>query len=247
MEKTKFNPEDHFENIKGKKYLPVAWRLVWFREEHPDWSIETEIKDYPVEQRAVARAKISNEQGRVIATGHKTATPRQMIKDYVELAETGSIGRALAYCGYGTQFAPELEEDEQIVDSPVTSQNALGQKPVSNIGEQPENKSGVNLSGKDEAPRTAPRYAETTAGKSAVKAYFGYAGQLAIPQEKAKNDVKAKYNLKSFMDISKEQLTAENTRMKKLTSDNQKVDVDEISKAIPNAELDSYMENQDGK
>jgi len=244
MEKSKFNPEDHFENIKGKKYLPVAWRLVWFREDHPDWSIETEVKDYPEEKRAVSKARISNEQGRVIATGHKTAKPRGMIQDYMELAETGSIGRALAYCGYGTQFAPELEEDEQIVDSPLTSQNALGQKPVTDSTKQSESQSEPILSGKDKVLEVTPRYSETTAGKSAVKAYFGYASQLAIPQEKAKNDVKTKYNLKSFMDISKEQLTAENTRMKKLTSDNQRVDVDEISEAIPNAEFDSYLENK---
>ena len=39
--------------------------------------------------------------------------------DYVEKAETGAIGRALAALGYGTQFAPELNEQHRIVDSPV--------------------------------------------------------------------------------------------------------------------------------
>ena len=34
------------------------------------------------------------------------------------LAETGAIGRALALCGYGTQFSTELEESN-VVDSPV--------------------------------------------------------------------------------------------------------------------------------
>ena len=29
--------------LRGKDYLEVKWRLVWFREEHPDWSIETKI------------------------------------------------------------------------------------------------------------------------------------------------------------------------------------------------------------
>ena len=36
----------------GKEYLPVASRLVWFREEHPDWAIVTE----PV-MRAIASFK----------------------------------------------------------------------------------------------------------------------------------------------------------------------------------------------
>jgi hypothetical protein len=54
----------------------------------------------------------------VIATGTK-AESRNGFTDYLEKAETGAIGRALALCGYGTQFAPELEEAERIVDSPV--------------------------------------------------------------------------------------------------------------------------------
>jgi hypothetical protein len=34
-------------------------------------------------------------------------------------AETKAVGRALAMLGYGTQFAPEMDEGERIVDSPV--------------------------------------------------------------------------------------------------------------------------------
>ncbi len=30
-------------NLRGRDYLEVKYRLVWFREEHPDWSIETEF------------------------------------------------------------------------------------------------------------------------------------------------------------------------------------------------------------
>jgi hypothetical protein len=36
--------------------------------------------------------------------------------DFIEKAETGAIGRALAALGYGTQFAPELNEEHRIVD-----------------------------------------------------------------------------------------------------------------------------------
>ena len=31
-------------DLRGKDYLMVAHRLVWFREEHSDWTIETEVK-----------------------------------------------------------------------------------------------------------------------------------------------------------------------------------------------------------
>ena len=42
----------------------------------------------------------------------------QNIRDYFEKAETKAIGRALAMLGYGTQFAPELDEAERVVDTP---------------------------------------------------------------------------------------------------------------------------------
>ncbi len=104
-------------DLRGKDYLQVAHRLVWFREDHPDWSIETEAltiqSDY-----AIFTARVKDESGRLIATGTKHET-KQGFFDFIEKAETGAIGRALALCGYGTQFAPELDEGERIVDSPL--------------------------------------------------------------------------------------------------------------------------------
>jgi len=120
----KFDPRQHFIDIKGKDYLPVAWRLVWFRQDHPDWTIETKPYHYDAEKSIVIfKAYIKNEAGQVIATAHKTEAsallPGPMKSEYFEKAETGSIGRALAMCGYGTQFDPEFDEADRIVDSPV--------------------------------------------------------------------------------------------------------------------------------
>lgn len=105
-------------NLRGKDYLEVKWRLVWFREENPHWSIETEV--HPGDAMCLAKAIIKNEQGRIIATAHKFED-KQGFGDYIEKSETGAIGRALALIGYGTQFAMELEEGERIVDAPVES------------------------------------------------------------------------------------------------------------------------------
>lgn len=105
-------------NLKGKEYLEVKYRLVWFREDHPDWSIETELMSV-TDVSAYARATIRDESGRIIATSHKFESI-QGFPDFIEKAETGSIGRALALIGYGTQFcADELDEGRRIVDSPV--------------------------------------------------------------------------------------------------------------------------------
>ena len=98
-------------------YLPVAARIAWFRGEHPDWSIIT--KTIQLANKAVVmKAIIKNAEGRIIATARKKET-EVGFPDYIEKAETGAVGRALALCGYGTLQAPELEEGERLADAPV--------------------------------------------------------------------------------------------------------------------------------
>lgn len=103
-------------DIKGKDYLQVAHRLVWMREDHPDWTINTDYVELGAEH-AICKAVISD-HGKVIATGHKFED-RKGFPDFIEKSETGAIGRALAACGYGTQFAPELDEGERLADAPT--------------------------------------------------------------------------------------------------------------------------------
>lgn len=103
-------------NLKGKPYLQVAHRLVWFREEHPTGQIETKLLRVD-EKECVAQALIFVD-GKCISSGHKKETEAHF-GDFIEKAETGAIGRALAMAGYGTQFEPELEEGERIVDAPM--------------------------------------------------------------------------------------------------------------------------------
>jgi hypothetical protein len=117
-------------SLKGKDYLQVAQRLVWFREDHPDWTITTEAVALD-DKHAIFKATIADAAGRTIATAHKREDQAHF-GDCMEKAETGSIGRALAYCGYGTQFcADELDEAERIVDAPIEPKPApKAAKPV---------------------------------------------------------------------------------------------------------------------
>lgn len=113
-----FNPNEHMMNLKGKDYLQVMWRLVWFREEHPDWCINPSIIEFD-EEHAVFKASICDENGVQKCAGHGSESKRDF-GDFLEKAETKAVGRALAMLGYGTQFtATELDEGERIVDSPV--------------------------------------------------------------------------------------------------------------------------------
>ena len=117
-----FNPNEHLMNLKGKEYLQVMWRLVWFRDEKPLWSIDTKLEQL-TDNHAVFSAKIYDENGIQKSAGYGSESVKDF-RDFIEKAETKAVGRALAMLGYGTQFAPEMDECEdgkdRIVDSPVT-------------------------------------------------------------------------------------------------------------------------------
>ncbi len=115
-----FDPNKHLMKLKGKDYLPVAARLTWFRDEWPCGMIETEaliLTDDKAVFRATVRKVDADGVVKGTATGTKSETPKGFA-DFIEKAETGSIGRALAALGFGTQFAPEFDEGERIVDTP---------------------------------------------------------------------------------------------------------------------------------
>ncbi len=126
----------------SKDYLPVQWRLVWFRSICPQGTIDTEEVVVDLDREMEAETYVwSNEKHRsekivkrakgyarfrAIVTdgkgGRATGTKSESaanFPDFIEKAETGAIGRALAALGYGTQFAPELSEEHRIVDAPV--------------------------------------------------------------------------------------------------------------------------------
>lgn len=113
-----FNPNDHMMKLKGKDYLQVMWRLVWFREDHPDFGINCTALELG-EDHAIFKAVITDANGVQVSCGHGSESKRDF-GDFLEKAETKAVGRALAMLGYGTQFAAdELDEGERIVDSPV--------------------------------------------------------------------------------------------------------------------------------
>ena len=115
------NGQVRFEKTEAD-YLPVAARIAWFRKDHPYWAIITDIKQL-ADKAVVMKATIKNMQGTVIATARKKETEAGF-PDYIEKAETGAIGRALAMCGYGTLQAPEFDEQDRLADAPVEKQNA---------------------------------------------------------------------------------------------------------------------------
>jgi hypothetical protein len=160
-----FDPRQHLMNLKGKDYLPVAARLIWLNEEAPRYTIQSQIlkleDTYAIVQATVT---VFDDTGSAIKTA--SATKREdktHFPDYLEKAETGSIGRALGMLGFGTQFAPEFDEssgllETRVVDKPQIrpSEPAIASsRPVARE-EAPREEAPREATPREAAPREEP-------------------------------------------------------------------------------------------
>lgn len=155
-----FDPKQHLIQLKGRNgkladYLPVAARLAWFRDVHPDGVIE--INEHTVsEQVAIFRARVSIPSGGS-ADGWGSETP-QDFRDYIEKGSTKALGRALAAMGFGAmETGDEMDEGERIADSPVerpqrgAPRNANGYQ-VADLGPAPASNGTPAPAAKPAAP-----------------------------------------------------------------------------------------------
>ena len=123
-------------SLKGKDYLQVAHRLVWFNEASDRFRVETDFV-LVNDEKTIARAKVTVFNNEGIEVKCATATKRETKKDFsdhTEKAETGAIGRALALMGYGTQFAiADLDEGNRLADSPVVDTREAKSSPKAEV------------------------------------------------------------------------------------------------------------------
>jgi hypothetical protein len=174
-----FNPNEHVIQMKSregtKEYLPVQYRLVWFRQACPQGTIDTEELEYDLDREVEAEVYVWNAEKkrsekiikkargyaryRAVVTdgkgGRATGTKSENAAnfgDFGEKAETGAIGRALAGLGYGTQFAIDLDEGVRLADAPVEQNRAAGQGTGN----------GQTTTGVQASPSTPPVPAQTT-------------------------------------------------------------------------------------
>lgn len=113
-------------NIKGKQYVEVNQRLIYFRnsEKYSGWSIENEIVSLS-DDSVVMRCVIRNAEGVAIATAHaqEDRTSSMINKtSYIENCETSAVGRALAFAdaiGVETSIASADEVDMAIAKQSV--------------------------------------------------------------------------------------------------------------------------------
>ena len=90
-------------NIKGKEYVEVNERVIYFRENFKDWALTTEIVELD-DTRCVMKASIFDKNDRLIATGtayEKESSSFINKTSFIENCETSAWGRALSNLAIG--------------------------------------------------------------------------------------------------------------------------------------------------
>src|SRR5690349_1328991 len=129
-----YDPNQHLMNLKGKDYLNVQNRMLWFLRDQRDfivrglaqmpYIVRTELVELDREAgfahfKTYIRDVLGNE-----ATAYGSETAKDF-GDYAEKASTKSLGRALAALGYGTENADDDEgKAGRPVDAPVASRSS---------------------------------------------------------------------------------------------------------------------------
>ena len=154
-----FDPNNHLMQIERfdrrtqrkvyADYLTVQNRLLWFIRDQRAlivaglaklaYQVETELVELDREAGwAHFKTTVRDVLGNIVTMyGSESAKD---FPDYAEKASTKSLGRALLALGYGTAFAPEMDEGERVVDAPVerpTSTPVRQQPVVATIREAP--------------------------------------------------------------------------------------------------------------
>lgn len=133
--KTKKGTELPLLNLKGKPYLQVAQRIVWFAEEVERYTISSDVTMLGTTGEAsLAKVTVTtfNAQGDVLrsVTDFKQESKKDF-PDFIEKSVTGALGRCLASLGFGTAYAiADLDEGARIVDSPVVDTRSVAKPTV---------------------------------------------------------------------------------------------------------------------
>jgi hypothetical protein len=90
-------------DFKGKKYVLVSSRVLYFNEKYKDGSITTELVSKPEDDFVVVKATVKPNDKQTF-TGYSQATWGDSYinkTSALENAETSAVGRALAFMGIG--------------------------------------------------------------------------------------------------------------------------------------------------
>lgn len=160
-----FDPNDHLMQLKGRDYLNVQARLLWFiRDQRAlivaglaqmPYVLRTELVEQDRERqfahfKTYVRDVLGNE-----ATMYGSETGKDFA-DYAEKASTKSLGRALLALGYGTAFAPEMDEGDRVVDTPQRHVPSTRERQAAVMREMPDHEPAASASAQREPTPVRP-------------------------------------------------------------------------------------------
>jgi hypothetical protein len=121
-------------DIKGKQYVLVSDRVLYFNEKYPNGSIETELLSEPHDDRVVVKASVYPNKFELPTgtpfrcfVGHSQAVIGEGMVNKtaaLENAETSAVGRALAFMGIGVIESVASADEIHKATAPVTRQEA---------------------------------------------------------------------------------------------------------------------------
>jgi hypothetical protein len=118
-------------DIKGKQYVLVQDRVVYFNENYPKGSITTELISLPDSPHIIIKARVSPDDSPRIFTGYSQA---KIGDGYInktsalENAETSAVGRALAFMGIGVIESIASADEMHKASQPASAKPAAKPK-----------------------------------------------------------------------------------------------------------------------
>lgn len=136
-------------DFKGKKYVLVSDRVLYFNENYPDGSIMTELISKPEDDMVVVKATVKpNEKQTFMGYSQATWGEGYINKtSALENAETSAVGRALAFMGIGViESIASADEINKAQSQPVWK----AKKDIINKNDKLQKESELNYENNEE-------------------------------------------------------------------------------------------------
>lgn len=130
--------QDKAIDIKGKQYVLVADRVIYFNEKYPEGGITTKLVSKPEDDRVVIRATVTPDWS--MPQRKYTAYSQALWGDgyinktsAIENCETSAVGRALGFMGIGV--IDSIASKDEIDKAEIQSKMQTAPQAIKEIGE----------------------------------------------------------------------------------------------------------------